>query len=170
MFLGVDESNHGKLPEIFVGCYSKDSSKIIKGDFGKPRNERDPFPKATYQHIVFDTKEDRIVGRTNFQVIAACELVRRVNRIRRLEKLFIDGKIMKRTLCKLEKMMNHFLPRTELIFGKGLDKKIPLVNTADRMAYLLYLYYSATSKTPKNQYLNTIVTPRLEDYFKFIDT
>jgi hypothetical protein len=42
LYIGIDESNHGRFPEVFVATLSYSSKDIYKGKFSKKRSRINP--------------------------------------------------------------------------------------------------------------------------------
>jgi len=165
MNLGVDESNHRRYPEIFVGCYSKDADAIKRGNLPKHRKTgHRPFYDYEYRHLRLEETHAQLIHPRYFIVIATSELVRYLEQTNRVEKVFVDGRLKEDQKAALEERLHALRHTIRLLEHKGLDRRIPLVNEADNWANRLHRYYSQPQDTPKNKYVDTLVTARLEDY------
>ena len=167
MYLGVDESNHGRTPEIYVGCYSISDKYIVEGNFSKRRKNTRNFFNIPYKHILFSQDSLDIVGKENFSTIAIVEFAKYVNTIQTLNKIFMDGELNSSQLENIERLVFLIDKKIKIISGKDLDKKIKLVNEADNRANSLFRYYSSLSKS-KKKYLTNLITPKLEDYEQYL--
>lgn len=170
-YLGADESNHGQFPEIFVGVFSrlikdievqkKKSSgrvkkicKIRKGNdfFGRFVTEeyiQEIVDTRPWQHLVIPLEYKRALGLDyglepkeaveNIKVISICELVDFYQK-NNLGEVFFDGFLHDKSLEKIERITG--LSNVKITHEEHSDQQRRLVNLADRVAYLLYTYYT----------------------------
>lgn len=170
MFLGIDESNHGRIPEIFVGVFSTLGKDIRKSNFEKNRDKRS-FPNLNdnqfYKHIIFDETSKKIATE-KLPIIATLEFLKYYSKFNPevpLSRIYLDGEALPNQKELLEKNLPYNIkvnwePRSDIKYG--------IVNFADIIANRLYRYYSIPSKKPKLKYSQTLITPKLEDYLELL--
>jgi len=157
--LGIDESNHGLDPEIFVGVYSriKKDIELQTKLLGKPRPHRIPSEKAILEylngrslsHLVIDQDIRKKLGADyglrprevieNVKVFAISELISDRDKI---GTCIVDGGIRGSGLEKMVRIFKHNnVPFPQLFFEGDGDRRRKLVNMADFLAYRLFTYY-----------------------------
>ena len=173
-YLGIDESNHGNFPEIFVASYSdnpKDLEWRMK-KFPKKRggSKEKTLEKNEYKHIVMDRETKEYLGRDGAMLVIASELIRD---FKGLEKVVIDGHIDGKLLSDLQILF----PNGPVIdaYADG-DRRFMAVNRADEIAYRLYKYYDSFKNAHDTKYyIGTNITPKYkryreyEEFLKFIN-
>ncbi|MBS3122092.1 hypothetical protein J4434_04370 [Candidatus Woesearchaeota archaeon] len=175
-YLGIDESNHGRFPEIYVGVYSqfpqdiKESTEILP----KRRNNGNVFSELggrQFKHLLIPEDYKIIYGPHNIRLIAYSELIagfsgENVGDLERviLERVIIDGPLREEDLRKLR----QFVSSTPHINSDAQnDTKFEIVNLADRVANLLHRYYTS-SKSDSSLYVPYLITPDLRKYDKLL--
>ncbi|MCF7799353.1 hypothetical protein K9M74_05620 [Candidatus Woesearchaeota archaeon] len=178
MFVGIDESNHGWFPEIFVGSYSPSTDNLVRGNFPKKRikkrnqtkNYARKFANIPYVHTIFSETSKNIIGKVNIPVVAICELARYVNGVSPVDTIFVDGELLLEQVETIERLIYDFNKSTKLHAEPRLDKKIRLVNEADNRANHFHHYYSShpDKGTRMDKYVDNLITPRLEAYKPYL--
>lgn len=143
-FLGIDESNHGHDPEIFVGVYSDNPFDILSNRFLRrprlPKKRRigrfleDALKQECDFHYLYLPDEFKAnFGEELMKVIAIAELIKAGNGI---EKVIFDGKIR----LEYRSALRLALPGKELpscgVYTHA-DQKYPIVNMADNVANII---------------------------------
>ncbi|MBN1275397.1 hypothetical protein JXA12_03835 [Candidatus Woesearchaeota archaeon] len=163
MYLGVDESNHGRYPEIFVGAFTTEKKYTREGHFEKQRDNNRDFC-LPYLHLIFTKEDAKRIGKKNFQLIAIAELARYVNDLKQIEKIFVDGDIPDVKMEALERAVHAINKKTRVLGGAHLDEKLLLVNEADNRANALYRYYNRHKDITRSAYRDHLIENHLERY------
>jgi hypothetical protein len=178
-FLGIDESNHGKYPEIYAGVYSNHQKDIRKGSFDKERSKkkmtimskiRENGAQRDYRHCIIPVEYTRLFTREQLGLIAITELIQYFDKEYGLDQILIDGEQHDPSDKSRIKELVH--PGCQRIrFIPNGDREYRIINLADYAAYRLFRQY--TSKTPdkelEERFSHTLVTPRLEEYVQFFN-
>jgi hypothetical protein len=155
-YLGIDESNHGRFPEIFVGLYSENPSDIYSNcKLAKVRHNHslDNILKTRdFRFLTIDSrkissyskKENLFLPDSSIKAIALSHLIRYYNRV---EEIYVDGKLPSNTIEYLESIIYpQKLPRI-ISEDKG-DNKYPIINYADMVAHYIYKSYKKNNSFP----------------------
>ena len=174
-YLGVDESNHGRFPEIYVGVFSgkkMDTHLSEKASIPKLRKTKRDISsylgQRPYKHIVIPEEFKAEFETHGIQIIVLSEFIQYFEK---LSKIIMDGNLDEKVIEYIKKI-NH---PNKIPFIQGVpdgDKKVRLVNIADSVAYQLFRHY--TSKFEKDEktkgiYLKHLLTPKLEDYSRKLE-
>jgi len=171
-FLGIDESNHCKSPEIYVAVFftkKKDiEDKLHIEKSRKNKNICDILCGRDFRYIIIPREHKEILGSgTNIMTVVFTEFIKY---FKDLDSVFIDGNVPFGVLINVE---NFLYPRScpKLIGIPKADSKYPIVNIADRVANLLFRHHTQEGSKNKivGQYLEHLITPRLEDYANLIE-
>lgn len=159
-FLGIDESNHGRFPEIFVGVYSlyecdtkpayslnepleiinkKKLPKIKKKNEGGGKKEEVAYilEKRKFKHILLLQEHKDRFGFEGVRAIAYAELIKEFGN---LELVIIDREIgdqLKENMSKI--LYPQRLP--PITAESNADHRYLIVNKADQLARKLFRYY-----------------------------
>ena len=174
-YLGIDESNHGRWPEIFVAVYSKFYQDIVEHEKQLSKIRRNgssavlPIVKnRTFRHILIPESYGRKVGGDGTSLVVISEFIKYFGDV---EEVVIDGKpkLEGHMVENLERMVHPTkLPKVSFIV-KG-DTKFQLVNIADHVANLLHKYYSKLKYNKGVKYSNYLIIPDFERYYSKIKT
>ncbi|MAG47410.1 hypothetical protein CL617_02295 [archaeon] len=165
--LSIDESNHGRYPEIFVAVYSPYSSDIIKreGGFEKYIGNFDISKKLgrrEFKHILISEESADIMGgNRNASLVVFAEFIKYFKHV---NTVIIDGELKTQDV---ESLRGILYPKNlpKIIIEPKADENYSLVNMADIIANKLHRYYGKKNKrSNKKRYLDNLITPRLEDY------
>ncbi len=174
-FLGMDESNHGRFPEIFVAVYSRDPSMVNRRTLAKWDGKRAQSPllrRGEYSHIIVPDYYGRILqSDMNIRLMVVAEFIRHFNDVYGdLELVVIDGTPLEGEHQRLKELARPYsLPR--IVHEPKADVTFPIVNEADRIAHVLFRYYRDTPHHElSKKYLKTLITPRVEDYMTLVIT
>ncbi len=166
-YVGVDESNHGRYPEIFVACPSNDLLDIeeTSDKIGKSRKRKsiqDIVNGKLFYHIVVPELYVDILGGTKeLKVVVFTEFI---SSFSGLEHLLIDGKHGEEIFESVEALLYpDSIP--DITTKKDGDQYIPLVNRADKIAYALFKYYCRQGHSwKKSGFRKVLITPKIENY------
>jgi len=166
-YLGIDESNNGRYPEIFVGVYSENPEDMVVNSEGLSKKRKSPkklinsiLQEREFKYLVIDETYAGLFHIKDIGVLAAAELIRAFEN---LETVIIDGEIRRAELKKLEELVKK--PVIILPEPKG-DVKYPIVNAADNLAHILYKYHSECKRKNNDgrDYEDRLITPTIEEY------
>jgi hypothetical protein len=155
-YLGIDESNHGRSPEIYVAVYSRCVSDLERKRLGKKRREVDILELLggrEFRFIVFDSRDVGLIGVDNLMYVACSKFIRHFGATTELSQVLIDGRLegeQKRMLEKIATGNSIVIPKIRPI--RNGDIRVPLVNIADHIARLLFRYYAGLSSERFNPY------------------
>jgi hypothetical protein len=162
-YLGIDESNHGKFPEIYAAVFSRRLKDVEKKmHIAKKRRNRNIFSfleGREFRYILVPGEYKEILGSNdNVMAVVICEFVRCFGD---LEMILVGGRVSKNVCEKIEMILERECP---FIVGEPkADVHYPLVNLADGVANFLFRQYSLSRRVGE-RYLDYLVTPKLEDY------
>lgn len=151
-YIGVDESNHGRSPEIFVAVYSSHRSDIsIQTSKLHPKKRTghrylaSRLGNRAYSFLIVDRD---VLHSTPEDIIVASVVSSFIGEARKDFALevpfyfFIDGDISdkreREIRSRCEKDFGITCKEMHLSYGKDLDRKTFLVNLADEIAHTLY--------------------------------
>ena len=165
-FLGIDESNHGRDPEIYVGVFSNNIDDIIKHEelIGKKRATAKTSSSALFEnifaYIMFRKEERESIGDYNMKAIAFFELIKFFSG---LDRIIIDGELRKTDYQKLQSLMGT---HPGITAESKADQHYKIVNTADHIANILYRHYSNLDNIENNVIFkkNLIIPNSLDSY------
>ncbi|MBS3155580.1 hypothetical protein J4404_03745, partial [Candidatus Woesearchaeota archaeon] len=171
-WVGIDESNHGRYPEIYVAVFSQypqDASPVIglkknrnKGNLDLILKERD------FRFILIPKEYKNFLSPNDIAVVNVVEFIKYFtrNKPEYQIKYFIDGEFKQSYLNKIDRVL-YPIRTPEIIIESKADVRYPVVNKADYIARLLHNKYNKESDLPKYLF-EKIITPRLEDYLEVI--
>ena len=147
LYVGFDESNHGKYPEIIVATFSRDSSMILESTIPKQRNHPASFLEnlsCDYTFLLNPTEWKESNYSYLMANIVGCLIKPKIN-FNDTVRILIDGEIKHSS----DKEMNHLKKniadiaeihksRLSLKFGPDFDRTYPLVNLADEIAHYIF--------------------------------
>lgn len=155
-YLGIDESNHGRFPEIFVAvssefdcdikpAYSLNEPQevIFKKQIPKIKKKNDEeeisdiLRKRDFRYIMMNANYKDRFGFEGIRAIAYAELIKQFGN---LELVIIDKEI---DSCLEENIARIIYPNElpRIIAESNADRRYPLVNMADHVARKLFRYY-----------------------------
>jgi hypothetical protein len=172
-YLGIDESNHGRFPEIIVGVCSPNPAEVsfYEQALSKKRKTKSAFTYAKrdeFRHVLLPEDSLRFGSIRGLRLVAIAELIKYFSPV---ERAVFDGQVAEEDLNALEITLGQKMPLV-MTMTKG-DEHIPLVHRADAIASSLFRYYGRTKcrkiaqikrQSRAQKYLGTLITPRLEDY------
>ena len=171
MYLGIDESNHGKSPEIFTGAITYQKEYILEdGVLKKTRRKggrTNSFLGFQYKHIIFTKDYKDIISCENYKIISIGEFSKFFLKEGDKGEIFMDGDLKHFEGENILKMLYEINKKIVFHFGKSLDEKIKLVNEADNLANFLYRYYRDSREKNKTKYSDTLLHPNIKNYEKY---
>ena len=169
-YMGMDESNHRRHPEIFVAVYSRFPQDIARHEkpLSKHRGRNSRLPQLgdrEFRHIlVLRERQEILETEENIRVMVLAEFLKY---FRGLELAIIDGDPKLREIDNLHRVIAPS-ECPHIIYTARADVTYPLVNHADSIANHLFRYYkSSTGK--KKKYLSRLITPKIEDYCTLLE-
>ena len=147
-YVGIDESNNGKYPTIFVAVFSifaQDAIIYPNEKYEKIRKKKGQDPetylkrklaKRDYRFVLIDKEQfnrykDSILERIILTLTS-------VDRLDFQPHLLIDGRVPMDKLDCLENNEDLLKKKALISFGDRLDERCYLVNLADALASFLY--------------------------------
>ena len=171
-YLGIDESNHGKFPEIFVAVcsnYKKDIKRKNEEDMlpkhRKDLNLENILKKRFFRHLLMPKNLGHKYDDREIKIIAFSTLI---NYFNDLELVIIDGKGKDSTIREIENLL-IFDNKPTIIFEPKGDRYYPIVNVADYVAHKLFKHYTkkVLSKKEYSKYDDTMLPLNMDFYFKY---
>lgn len=115
-----------------------------------------------FRHVIIPAWWRETFGPHNMRIVALAELIKSAMAFGALERVLVDGHLSAEELTELRRALQPSqLPSVR--HGPNFDTTYPLVNRADRLANLLYRYYSCPG-VEATDYVSRLVTPKIEDY------
>lgn len=171
--IGIDESNHGRVPEIFVAVYSAELGDIYRAkELPKKRSRKEiseVIEHAEFKHLVISQEYRNLMTDQGMILVAVSELVNAFSeKYGSIDMVFVDGEIRNRTLAEIRKNIRPVCAR--LLFEANADKNIPIVNSADCIASGLHRHYSRFKSTADSRkYIGELVTLDIKRYREQLD-
>ena len=168
MYLGIDESNHGRFPEIFVGVSSNRDKDIEERVLEKIRDKRRQgilAGRKEFRYILVPSDYRKLFDSYHAMIfVVYAELIKAYPQT---EHVIIDGenRESERILKGLEFILKN-VPQIEFI--PKADMIIPIVNAADCIANRLIEYRTSQPKKSKTRYVERIITPDFREYSSII--
>jgi hypothetical protein len=107
VYVGIDESNHGRSPEVFVASASciQDDCKIIP-NFPKikPQDAFDLMRKRDYRYALINHRQYQIYGSELIASVAS-ELIFSFNFVPYSLSIFIDGELRERQKIRTKELV-----------------------------------------------------------------
>ncbi|MEM4260840.1 MAG: hypothetical protein QXG00_06390 [Candidatus Woesearchaeota archaeon] len=169
--LGIDESNHGKFPEIFVAVYSEFPNDVVAlyGLPKKRKNKRDLseiLEGREFKYILMPKDYKEWFGENEIRIIAYYELIKNFGH---LDKIIIDGELRKKEFDELSKLLKVENPM-KIIAESRADTTYSVVNIADQIANVLFQYYNRFKNTRINtKFLQYLLTPKMEEHITLLE-
>ncbi len=164
-YLGIDESNHGQLPEIFVGVLSDYLWDIAWKDkqFGKRRNRNQIEALLEGRDFRFVSISEefgiKLADKDDRKIVAFTELLEYFDCV---TNVYIDGDISDYVIAEVKKQLWPRMINT--YYGPYGDRSWSLVNIADTVAYQLYKYIITQVGAPHDKYMAFEITPNERRY------
>lgn len=152
--IGIDESNHGRFPEIYAAVASKDiSDGVVEAEPIFQKHRRDGYfallesmlsdSDISYRFLMVNRREIEAYTQSTLKTnVFVCLLSSFDINPESIKKAFIDGhgngNTKKSVSAILQRDCGIQLPRNKIEFVREGDRKIQVVNYADMLAYHLY--------------------------------
>ena len=167
-YLGIDESNHGRFPEIYVGVFSLNECSIRPGKYAKKRKkkriENILDPAEDYKHLIIKQGYRDIFGGRGIKIIALAEII---GSFKNLNRIIFDGFLDQKELMNLERILYPI--NIDLHTESDADRHFKIVSKADQIAYRLYNYYTNQFNiNNKKKYIGTLIDLDIKKYLKYI--
>jgi len=147
-YIGIDESNHGRFPEIFVAVYSHFPSDALINFYAriKPPSLFARLTKRDWRYLIVSETDYKNLGPHEIKVYAATSLVTALNPKENFLEIFIDGELRRKEREEIQettaKTLNLTFPCVtvhQLVKNKGKKKKTNHITLlADSLANYLY--------------------------------
>jgi hypothetical protein len=115
-YIGVDESNHGRFPEIFVAVYSTfESDLTVRKDYvriTKPDVLFPPLAKREWRYLIASDKDYEALGPHELKVCAVASLINGLNPPGDFLEVFVDGELQRREMAKIKRELVRTLRLT----------------------------------------------------------
>jgi len=160
---GIDESNHGRTPEIYSLVLSTDKSTIIEQleKLPKIRKKQDPNEVyKTFEEFRYLTLEEKILNTFGVNAIKPAvfaHLLQSADINPRRIKVLIDGHL---PLILIDETINIYKNLTgKIIYRKRIqaiehgDQWYPIINSADLLAHTIYKNIQNQEKLPSGDKL-----------------
>lgn len=144
LYIGLDESNNGRFPTIYVATYSENMPKL-NGDtlFKKERVHRDfrkKLGKISHSFLLLDYIDKDRIENYKMPGIVLASLICGEN-VGEFLKIYVDGELFSRQKDYVKDILNASFGLEKGLIdvhsGKDLDRKVNLVNQADEIAHYL---------------------------------
>ncbi len=170
-YLGIDSTNNGKMPKIFVGVTSNNDKHIEEHTMRRldPRDRKGQpcVWRVNYKHVFIPEEfSKRFANEDQINLIGICELIQYF----KPKQVFIAESPLITSLSKLTEALKRLeIPeyeffRDRIVITEQADTQYPIVNRADEIARQLRRYYDAKSSKKNKKHLDTLITPNIGDY------
>ena len=147
-YIAMDESNHGRFPEIFVSIYSnmpRDAIISEKPFIPKKRNNHKTLlkklEKRNYSFLLLTRDESPFIDKDKIPGIIIASLIQGKYLNSPLH-LYVDGELSERKKDYIMGALSETTPLDRegifLYSGTDLDRRVMLVNIADETAHWLF--------------------------------
>ncbi len=196
-YLGIDESNHGQIPEIFVATFSRERKDIVKKhnipklryrtienkfnkqDYGPKKEKSDrltKFMQEKYKDLVIDYMQTNfkhiLFDKTFYYTLKEFQRIIAITEfIKHYEPktIIIDGNLYENEKEEISRLI-HPIRNPEIIAEPRADTTYQLVNKADAIANHLYSKYKLQKPENRILHLEHLLTPKLEDYWNLYES
>ena len=158
-FAGIDESNHGRDPEIYVAVYSDEVDDVVPNYYfsrnnrmirGRLKKKNGAFyvsdcHNLKFRYIIVTQKHKEFLTRCGLKAdreIRIAALSSFASAFHKLDLFLVDGDLDEYSLNRTKLLVpSHIFPK-KIEAMPNADMIYPLVNTAHHVAYALHNYYS----------------------------
>lgn len=169
--LGLDESNKGRFPEIYVGAFSsKKEYALEKVDPTLPKRRKsvkisEITEDLEYRYVLIPEEYKKFLHPSEISIIAFAELINYFNP----DFVMIDGELRQNQLKKLESLLSMKDNPSIISICPKADTSYKLVNKADHLANILHKEYNNRRQqdfSSKNygEIISNLITPKIEVY------
>lgn len=170
LYVGIDESNHARFPEIYVSVMSNFCEDISRQKLSKKRRDHGNLfarlNKRRYSFLLFDEPMFKAFNKTNGikeRRFLATIIPNLLDKEKLMEygntDIYIDGEMPSLTQKYLRDAISEFCGvekrKLSVIAGAHFDQIYPVVNMADEMAHYLFRHKSMEEllESPNIRYL-----------------
>ena len=148
-FIGIDESNHGRYPEIYVAVFSDRQTDILKYKQIKKRKAHNTIESILrdrdYRFLLVEKKHVEKLGPHAIKSSIISTLVLSFDRNIKETHVIIDGEeknCLRYDISYIvSKELKQRVSQENFVFVKNADILFPIVNKADEIANIIYRYY-----------------------------
>jgi hypothetical protein len=159
LYVGIDESNHGMYPEVFVAAMSGNKGYTSKGVFSKRRTSDFP-PLSSSAEVYYSFL---LASRTDYRRFPKHEFLARV--IKSLIRgevprglggleIYVDGSLFSYEIIPIISIISRACKiskgRIRVFSGRSYDQTYSLVNLADAIAHNLFRHNNLESLSKNN--------------------
>ena len=158
-YLAVDESNHGRIDEVFAGIYSENIKDIVEDELPSKlsaRKVKDLYhiiKKHELAYLLIGDEFKSEFSDSGIQVIVLSEFIKKYGNLKRI---LFDGELRSSVIKKVNELAKPNNVGSIKSYPHG-DEKIPLIQEADTAAYHLFRH-------KKRKYSKYLIEPDIEDY------
>ena len=163
--VGIDESNHGRYPEVFTGVASCFERDINEGVFPKKRgNHKTLFGhlnKRDYSFLFLEENDLKRIGPENLLGTICASLIMGFD-FEQFEKIrfWLDGEITFGKKAEVRKVISYYSKRPvkqiKIEGGPRFDQTYGIVNLADELAH--YIFRKTTiEENSRNPHRKTLI-------------
>tara|TARA_Y100000310_G_scaffold311437_1_gene357711 strand:+ start:427 stop:987 length:561 start_codon:yes stop_codon:yes gene_type:complete len=167
--IGIDESNHGRFPEIFVAVRTYRKSDIKPKDgLSKCRENGEIYAileGRDFRYITVSSEMGAELSLDETKVLVFSSFIRYFDAATRnpLSRVIIDGYVEDRLFEDVGRLI-YPISLPLIIAETKADKIYPIVNVADRVANLLHRHHHNKRNEKLAQYAGKRLDLSLEDY------
>lgn len=146
LYVGYDESNHSRYPEVSVAVFSTFESDVRRDSFEKIRSHEKLFQRLTKRDysflLLYEEHYLQFKKKTFGKVLSSLLKPKITTSNLEILDIFVDGEWPKEIISYSKDLISDILEmeraRVHIKTGARLDKKYPLVNIADELAHYLF--------------------------------
>jgi hypothetical protein len=153
IFTGIDESNHGRFPEVYAMVFSQIPQDILPYEQEIPKLRKKFKQKSQFKIFTSNSRDYSflLVNQTDYQTIPkkfwtgtilASLLGENWGNSQKSLEVYIDGEINSSQKLNsksiIEEICNLEKNQITINSGPNFDRIYPIVNLADQLAYQIY--------------------------------
>ena len=180
-FLGIDESNNGRYPRIYVCTFSVNPDDIEKKSpsLEKIRKNQDlerVLGGKEFKYTPISKEEDDIIGQKKMSTIVFSEFIYYyMKKYHNIQEVIIDGCVPSSIINNVVGVIKNIMPSEDIPNISAIphaDELFPIVNASDGIANLvMHKYYEPRRKRKREnskEHLQFRLTPKVEDYLEYL--
>lgn len=168
VYIGVDESNHGKYPEYFAAVFSPFESDVRARKMKKQREKCKHQNLLSmlarerardYSFLRLEQRDDEVLGKNKLGIIIASLIYETVESCEIYGNfpeyiIFVDGIIDNKSISRARGLVSDLteVEKQFFIIKPSSDERIPIVNYADEVAHFFFRH--TTSHDQNTKYLS----------------
>ena len=169
LYIGIDETNCGRFPEIYVAAFSnlKKDSYSRQFRLKKRRNDHNSLwgrlSRRGYSFLFLSKSDHERISKRDFLWTVIASLSEdTLEEMKEVEKtsFIIDGEVLNSRLAYTRDSLAEYLSlgrnRLEVIAGAKYDEIYPIVNLADEIAHVLFRH-STPEKLSRNKHKKNLI-------------